>query len=402
MSPLATDTHCPPRGPCPPLPPAFVRLRYFFGKRLGVADLTDEQLYHASKMRFHNMHLHGAGILCGLEPSVFDGTTIRVSAGAALDSCGHEIVVPYDQCIDVDAWYRRELAERRDQPGNETWPAAIVGDADPPVLELCIVARFVECATAPEPAPRDPCACDEAGVENGRVKESYELRLMLRADVDALPKPGAFPADEDVAAALASDDRCGALERAVRSGCPMPEVGEWLVLGCVDATLTADLDAVETVDVTVEGTGSLLSTALLQRIVCRLADASSDAALRDGPRVVSATLAEDATTITLHLSGPVTNGTAADAFTLHAFDGDVWTEADVTTAAVDDADGPRIVVTVADPGAVFATGGRYRLARVDDDAAPIVDADMRPLHPTRYAWQFRATEDGGTWAAEDL
>ena len=65
MSPTC-PCEIPALDPCEPLPVGFVRLRYFFGKRLGVADFADEQQYHAAKQRFHNRRLHGSGVLCGL------------------------------------------------------------------------------------------------------------------------------------------------------------------------------------------------------------------------------------------------------------------------------------------------------------------------------------------------
>ena len=85
--------------PADPIPPGFIRLRYFFGKRLAVADFVDEQRYHAGKLRFHNQHAHGAGVLCGLRPSLFpEGSTVlRVARGAALDRRGREMVVGCDQ-----------------------------------------------------------------------------------------------------------------------------------------------------------------------------------------------------------------------------------------------------------------------------------------------------------------
>ena len=99
---------CPPFDPCGPcgtLPGGFVRLRFFYGKRMGVADFVDEQRYHAGKMRFHNQRLHGAGLLCGLAVARMSPTELflRVGKGAAIDTCGREIVVGHDQCIDLDA-----------------------------------------------------------------------------------------------------------------------------------------------------------------------------------------------------------------------------------------------------------------------------------------------------------
>src|SRR5687768_3431728 len=139
------------------LPPGFFRLRYFHGKQMRLADYVDEQRYHASKLRFHNDRLHGAGILCGLRVSLLDegGVVLRIGRGAALDDCGREIIVGFDQCVDVDAWYRRERHKQPDaKPEDACHP-----DAENKV-RVCVAIRYSECAQAPEPAP--PAACHGA------------------------------------------------------------------------------------------------------------------------------------------------------------------------------------------------------------------------------------------------
>jgi hypothetical protein len=78
------------------------RPNYFFGKLLGAADLQLEQQYHLEKHRRHNRHLHGFGIVSGLEVRVeatsdSDGDRIAVEPGYAIDSCGEEIAIP--ECI---------------------------------------------------------------------------------------------------------------------------------------------------------------------------------------------------------------------------------------------------------------------------------------------------------------
>src|SRR5450432_1790362 len=109
--------NCPPVdcGPCGTLPSGFVRLRYFYGKRLNVADFVDEQRYHSGKLRFHQQRMHGSGVLCGLACDLFstdpaDATILRVHRGAAVDDCGRDIIVGGDQCLDVDAWLGKKLA----------------------------------------------------------------------------------------------------------------------------------------------------------------------------------------------------------------------------------------------------------------------------------------------------
>jgi hypothetical protein len=56
---------------CECVPAEFVRLRYYFGQRLGVMELTDAQSYVVGKHRFHNLRCHGAGVLCGLAADRF-------------------------------------------------------------------------------------------------------------------------------------------------------------------------------------------------------------------------------------------------------------------------------------------------------------------------------------------
>lgn len=402
MSGLEADCTTPPPGPCPPLPPAFVRLRYFYGKRLGVADFADEQLYHGGKLRFHNMHLHGSGILCGLAVELFDGATVKVTAGAALDSCGHEIVVPYDQCVDIDAWYRRERDARRvDDPA---WPDGIV-DAASPSLELAVVVRFTECATSPEPAPRDPCACTEASYENGRVREAFELRLMLAAEADALPRSEPFPSDEALRDALGAigSDRCAEVEAATRRGCPTPEGGEWLRLGTVTAELSPSIDSVASVAVETGGARSLMASALIQKLVCGLVSAAPNGALGDGPSIESAEVVGAPPALRLRLSAAVAPATVADSFALRRFDAGAWSApAAITVSFADDvADGPRLEIVATDASFLIDTG-RYRLTRIDASDAPIVDDDMSALRPVAFSWQFRLRSDGAAWVAETI
>src|SRR5262245_51949706 len=120
ISSIAKDP-CAGEDGCVVAPAEFVRLRYYFGQRLGVVDLSDEQAYVVGKQRFHNARAHGAGVLCGLRAERYrfpqgaaattPTTLLRVRRGAALDACGREIVVGWDQCIDVAAWWRQNAPQ---------------------------------------------------------------------------------------------------------------------------------------------------------------------------------------------------------------------------------------------------------------------------------------------------
>src|SRR5258708_4913699 len=241
----APNCGCPPRdgvAVCSSLPLAFVRLQYFYGKRLGVADFEDEQLYHAAKMQFHNQRLHGAGVVCGLRVAPFSTSGLRVSKGAALDRCGREIVVGVDQCIDIDAWIARELRARKAVNPHTTWAEKPDGDLDNAnrKIALCVVLRYRECTTSPEPAPRDPCACDNGGCDFGRIREGFELDLRTQAQAMEFVAPTEFPAPGGLSRALAQAvsgvDVNAALATLVTAPAPDPTGEEWLGIGCIKAT----------------------------------------------------------------------------------------------------------------------------------------------------------------------
>ncbi|MEZ4399297.1 MAG: hypothetical protein R3B06_04715 [Kofleriaceae bacterium] len=395
MSAYTTD--CPPFdacGPCGTLPSGFVRLRYFFGKRMGVADFVDEQRYHTGKHRFHNQRLHGAGLLCGLAVARQAPTEVmlRVSKGAAVDACGREIVVGYDQCIDLDAWFQRELAERG--AVDATWPASALDAAGD--LPLVVLIRYRDCAIGPEPAPRDACSCDAAGCDFGRIREEFELTVVTASDPEATVTMPLTPAraavDRVVGRAVGGGAIARGLAAAASGGCPEAPSDGWLVLASVTAVVTDVAGQPHITDLApVEPRASLLAeTALLQDLQARVLAAQLEAgALVDGPEVTALTVDAAGTELTLALSGQLVAATVpADAFTLTRFDAaatPAWTPVTASTAYVSSP--PRLVVTVA--GVV--AGGLYRLAldpAAVPPATPIVDADMRPLRPLRGVFQF--------------
>jgi hypothetical protein len=275
---------------CDTLPAEFVRVRYYFGQRLGVMELNDQHLYHASKLAFHNARLHGFGVLCGLRvdkqkpPAGAASTVVRVSAGAALDPCGREIAVGIDQCIDVAAWFAK----------NKTRPE-LAGFTAGTTQTLRVAIRYRECPTDPSPAPRDPCGCDNGGCEFGRVREGFELALFTNGEQVCAGTP--FP---DTAALLAAIAAAGSasgnpaaafhsrIDTLVAAGCPACADAGWLCLASFDVTLDA---APVPIDVTNPDNGiaeriTLLPTNALQTLMFdQFGDDGATGALAGGPRV---------------------------------------------------------------------------------------------------------------------
>jgi hypothetical protein len=79
--------------------PPLKRVRYFSGKLLTAEDLEAEQRYLREKMKRHNRHLHGSGVVFGLEVGIVD-RKVHVSPGFAIDCTGEEIAVPEALSID--------------------------------------------------------------------------------------------------------------------------------------------------------------------------------------------------------------------------------------------------------------------------------------------------------------
>lgn len=383
---MSTPTGC---GACPPLPEAFVRLRYFFGKRLGVADLNDEQAYHRGKQRLHNRLAHGRGVLCGLRLSPFSSdsgnTVLRVGAGAALDSCGDEVVVGHDQCIDLAAWFRRQV--NHVEGTGESFPPAGSGDA----LRVCVVLRYRECPTTPEAAPRDPCSCDTGGCEYGRIQEGFELDVVLTAQARELDATWQNPSAADLADVVQSANDAASLAEGlgqlVTEACAQPLNPDWLVLGCLELQL--EDGQVTGLSDPSDWSGPaqvLLSTSTLQTLLLK--------ALEPGSAVVSADL-HPTGDYQLVLAGTPLPGSLSGGARLRRLDPGGWVEDAGATAALHTV-GPDTLLAVTPGDPAFAVEGVYQLSF---GSPPLLTADLTPLQADLV---FRVVDDGGTLTLTDL
>ena len=412
------------------LPAGFFRLRYFHGKQMRLADYVDEQRYHAGKMRFHNEKLHGAGILCGLKVALLDpgGLVLRVGRGAASDDCGREIVVGFDQGVDVDAWFRAQKFQYKDSDDDPCKP-----DEERKV-RICVVMRYRECAGAPEPAPATPCGpvggcgcgcgddcgcggctsdpCGEAA-EFGRITEEFELRLMFWSEAEAASHHDLFPTADAISAAVAEATGgialLKALAKPIRKGCPSPEDG-WLLLACFDAVLDDDDDKkiIEIRDIDYDCASQvLLSTEVIQYLLAALYGAiDTDISGPEIADIAFRKLSANRYQFVLTLTAPIEAASldADDSFNLRRLSSAGWRPPDSNTATATYAtsaggdynvEGPAIYVAV-DNGAGFLTdGARYQLY-IPSGGEPVVDAKLRQLRPRNLAWRFTLGTDAGS------
>jgi hypothetical protein len=347
-------------------------------------------------------------VLCGLGASLEEpeGTVLRIAKGAALDRCGHEIVVGHDHCIDVDAWYRRERDAHLDADPTSTWPEALLdGDGK---LPLRVALSYRECPSKPEPAPRDTCSCSEGGSDYGRVNEEFELALVPREESEASLEPELFPARaaiDDAVFRTGGPALLEALAELVTASCPEPVTDDRLVLATFRAALAADKTRVVRLE-DLSGTPILLSTAVLQHLLlAHLAVAPPDDVIdpSDGPEITDVTLERvDAThyRFRLSLSGTLVGATVQpDHFRLVRLTSVGWDAPAASALSSEYVDGtePRIEVTVRNDPVFLEAGGLFRLSLSEEESEdPIVDDRMRRLRPARFAKDFALEDDGGT------
>jgi hypothetical protein len=424
---------------CGCVPSEFTRLRYAYGLRLGAVELSDEQSYLVGKHRFHNARLHGAGVLCGLRVDQFQfpqgsssttSTVLRVSRGAALDACGREVLVPVDQCIDVNAWFLKNGAGLKLAANTTTLP-------------MRVAVRYRECPSDPAPVPRDPCGCDDSGCDYTRVREGFELRLFAQElpdcsgdifpnaadllkrfgmNVPALtpaaaptsnpaptptPRPMPTPAPAAPSAPTVPDmsDLISGLDELASASCPEPK-NEWICLADFTATLNSSAATVTSItapDNTIPGRHVLLSTAAIQTLVIGLAGAfAGEGFLGTGPTLgalsfTSAGAATGTLNIAVNLiTDPPNTSPTVLAFNpaflqLFEFGAGGWTA--VTPQSVSFSSSPaQISVTLNN----WASGQPYRVSLVSPDADPIVDMRLRPLRPANYSGNFQLGADPAT------
>jgi hypothetical protein len=102
---------------------------YRHGQLLLEGDFIDEQRFHAHARYRHARHLHGFGVVSGLEVTRAGDLAITVSAGFAVDRRGHEVELREPETLEVHglgvgavAWvtigYRTERSEKAHEDAN--------------------------------------------------------------------------------------------------------------------------------------------------------------------------------------------------------------------------------------------------------------------------------------------
>lgn len=150
-----------------------VRNKYFYGKKLDVAQFELEQNYYNNKRRLLNRLVGGYGVVCGLNVTPADDyKSVVVSPGLAIDKCGREITVcqpsqPYP--LPQPPEPETAAAAAAAPPPNQYAPPC---DEIYVHLSIC----YLECPTSPVPALGGDCET-QVLCAPGEIVERYRLEL---------------------------------------------------------------------------------------------------------------------------------------------------------------------------------------------------------------------------------
>ncbi|MBL8298435.1 MAG: YncE family protein [Rhodanobacteraceae bacterium] len=136
------------------------RNRYYFSKMMDVLQFEMEQSYGNSKRWLLNRLSLGTGVLCGLNVKV-DGKYLCVTPGVAIDTFGHEVIVPGRYCL--DPWLLPDECGR---------PTRELSRNEAHRVTLCLGYR--ECLADQAPVLVTDCRSEQL-CEAGSVVESFNL-----------------------------------------------------------------------------------------------------------------------------------------------------------------------------------------------------------------------------------
>lgn len=153
------------------------RVRYFPRQLITADDMRAEQEYFREKARRHNRYLHGWGVVCGCDVQLVEGSpwTVRVCPGYAVAPQGDEINI--DQFIDVPL-----NTGPQSQPCTVRWPCPPNGSAvasEGGSITVYVAVRYAECFSRPVSVHPAGCGCDETGCEYSRIRDSFEVKVLL-------------------------------------------------------------------------------------------------------------------------------------------------------------------------------------------------------------------------------
>ena len=162
-----TSCECPPIG-------KLERPRFFPQQLVTPEELNLQQDYFRSRMRLHNLLLHGWGVVCGLSVGKKEGMTVCVQGGFAIGPCGDDILIE-QQTVDID---------RSGQTGSACEPAPLEDpycsqkNGGPKKGSVFLAVKYKQIMTRPVKVQPTGCGGAEAQCEFSRYQDCFEFGVL--------------------------------------------------------------------------------------------------------------------------------------------------------------------------------------------------------------------------------
>lgn len=354
----------------------FARLRYQYGQLLGAEDFAAEQRYFVLRERLLNATLHGSGTVWGLrvtrrEDAETNAVQLVCAPGLAVDALGRLVHVEQEVCLDVTSLARAPFwADLKAPP-----EAAERSKA----RRAYVVLSYRACLDGQVPAIAPPCSDGGDALAYSRVLDRW--RLCLAAE----PPPDPHPLARDWTAFKHGGDLQDKLLEFILS---KPElIPRFWSGGEDDAPLLLAIVDFEAVGDPVERTRVLADPDNAPRAL--LPAVQTLASMTTGLRLVGAATAPAAfrlvaasaesaggkITVTVTLTAPAADKSITpQSVRVLRFDPAAgWVEPSVTARTPSGGD---IAIALDED---WSPGTTWQLVLAGGGAAPLVDADGRPL-----------------------
>jgi len=142
------------------------------------------QDYFRSRMRWHNLMMHGWGVACGAlvcPAPATDGTgtlpwTVIVRRGYAIGPCGDEIILDCDRTVDLRTSGVTGVTGDACVEPVDPWCSEVYTSKQP--KKVWIAVRYKEVMTRPVRVQPHGCGCDDSHCEYSRWRDGYEIGVL--------------------------------------------------------------------------------------------------------------------------------------------------------------------------------------------------------------------------------
>ncbi len=198
------------------------RVHYETGVLLNADDFVAEQNYHRGRLARALGYINGEGTLAGLkvtheaevpavDPDPGREERILIAPGLAIDRLGRLIEVSHDLCLRIGKWYDEKVEKDAVALGRSWHDTGTLWTDSVSGVVVDVFIRFLACERGKTPSFTYGPFDSLDAVTAARVRDGYQLEMILREEANPALPQSAFP---DLLV-LAEPDRPAALREAI-------------------------------------------------------------------------------------------------------------------------------------------------------------------------------------------